>query len=229
MIRASFPVPGNSWMQLQQMRIQRSTARRVEPKRRVVPRKVHSSLAQAYTTQGLAVLQGTTAAIQRAALGVGTIAVKSDTEYILSSNLLSAYKTADESNSTTTLQSDDHLTVNVAASTKYRFLAFMFVAAAGALEGFKCGLNGSSTVTSLKAEITLFDDVTNAMVALDRVTAYGSSVGAGLSLGTAFATIEGTVEINGAGTLLVEWAQNGGAGASATTVQRGSFLQVMTF
>lgn len=139
---------------------------------------------------------------------------------------ISVYKSADESVSNTTLQSDDALTVNLLASTIYRYTFRLFENSAGAAEGLKLALSGTVGVTSMKAQISIYDDTTNALAAFARVIALNSSVGAGLSMGDNRAIVEGTIETSTAGTLVLSWAQNGGAGANPTTIQRGSNLVV---
>lgn len=137
-----------------------------------------------------------------------------------------AYKSADESLSSTTLQDDDHLTVGVASATKYRFKFYLFVNTAGAVEGLKLAIGGTCTATSMKASMTILDDVAGTTAVIGRVTALASSVGVAISLGNSRATIEGTIEVNAAGTFLLSWAQFAGLGVAATTVQRGSYLVV---
>lgn len=139
---------------------------------------------------------------------------------------LRAYKTADESVSSTTLQDDDHLTIAVAASTKYHFRFYLFVSAAGAVEGLKLAVGGTCTVTSMKGNVTILDDVNSAIAKVGLVTALNSSIGIALPIGTTRAVVEGSAEVNGAGTLLLSWAQFAGIGLASTTVQRGSFLVV---
>ena len=139
-----------------------------------------------------------------------------------------AYKTADESvDNSTTLQDDDHLTTTLAASAKYNFKLYLFTNNAGAAEGIKVALGGTVGVTQLKAQVTIFDDTTNLIAALARVTALGSSVAAGLGTGDNFTTIEGSIETSTSGTFLLQWAQNvSGGGVTATTVQRSSYMVV---
>lgn len=140
--------------------------------------------------------------------------------------MLKAYKTADENvASSTTVQADDHLTLTLAASTKYHFRFFIFTNNAGAAEGFRCTVNGTVTVNSFKAQITIFDDTLNSMAALTRITTLGTEVAAGLGAGDNFTTIDGTIETNASGTFELRWAQNV-SGADNTTVQRGSSLVV---
>lgn len=165
---------------------------------------------------------GVGTAIPSALLHVAGNAVFDGT--IQTTTLISGYKTADESViSSTTLQNDDHLTVSLAASAKYWFKFWIFTNNAGALGGFKAALGGTVGVTSLKAQIEITDDTTNATAALARVTALSSAVGAGLGSGDNFTTIEGTIETSTAGTFLLQWAQNTSE-ASNTTVQRNSIL-----
>lgn len=147
--------------------------------------------------------------------------------FLASTNILEAYKTADESvTNSTTLQNDDHLSVSVVASTKYRLRCFIFHTSLSTTAGIKLALSGTATITSMKAQISIFDDTTNVISGLARVSSLGSSVGAGLGAGDNFVTIEGTVEINAAGTFLVQWAQNVADAVNASTVQQGSYLEL---
>ena len=140
---------------------------------------------------------------------------------------LTAYKNSDESvTSSITLQDDDALTVSLAASTTYHCRLVLFTTNAGAAEGLQLALGGTVGVGNLNAQIAIYDDTLNTLVAFARVTALAAGVGAGLSSGSNFAVIEGTIETSTAGTLLLSWAQNV-SGASATTVQRGSSLVVV--
>lgn len=141
--------------------------------------------------------------------------------------IVSAYKSADESVSNTTLQDDNHLSVTLAASSKYRFTFRLFTTSGGAVEGLKLALSGTVGVTSMKAKVVIYDDTTNTLVE-GRVTALNSAVGSGLSAGDNHADIDGTIETSTAGTFLLSWAQNNGAGANSTTVQRNSVLKAET-
>ena len=143
-------------------------------------------------------------------------------------NGLYAYKSSDESvTNSTTLQADDALTVTVAASTKYAFRAKLFVNADGAVSGVKVGVNGTSTITAMKVQVYIYDDVLNSLVGFARLTTLGSAgVGAGLSTGVGYVIVEGSVDINGAGTFYIEWAQNTVDAVNAVTVQVASDLNL---
>lgn len=136
------------------------------------------------------------------------------------------YKTANETiDNSSTLQSDDHLTASLSASTKYEFEFRCHVSDASTAQagGFKAAIGGTATLTNLIASATLFHFGDNTFAASARITAAGqviqsASVGATLEL-----VIAGTVEINGAGTFLLQWAQSAATDAGdGVSVLRGS-------
>lgn len=136
-------------------------------------------------------------------------------------------KASDESvTNSTTLQNDDELTTNVVSGTSYTFIAKLFISNAGATAGVKVAMNGTGTVSALKSQVRIFDDVTNTIAELSRATSLGGSVGVGLSTGNAFAMLEGSFTCNGSGTFVVQWAQNTADAGNATTVQSMSSLEV---
>ena len=140
--------------------------------------------------------------------------------------LIKAYKSADTSRDTTTSPTADaHLTTTLAASSNYAFRFVLFSNNVAAVEGFQCQLDGTVGLSSMKAQVTIFDDSTNAIAAFARITAFNSAVGAVLSLGSNHTIIEGSLESSTAGTLSLEWAQQV-SGGNATTLQRGSYLVV---
>jgi hypothetical protein len=140
---------------------------------------------------------------------------------------LSVYKASDETvTNSTTLQDDDALTVSVSASTSYRFRFVIFQTSASGTAGLKLGINGTCTVTDMKAQVTIYDDTTNAIAGFGRITALGSSVGALVSTGDNYAVIEGTILVNAAGTLLLQWAQNVADAVNGTTVQKNSYCEI---
>ena len=137
-----------------------------------------------------------------------------DTNALSVLSLLRDYKDADQEVTDTTLVSDSELSVSLAATASYHFRAVLFFLNDGAAEGYKCALSGTVGVGDLKAQISIYDDTTNSLAAFARVTALGSSVGAGISSGSNFAVIEGTIETTTAGTFLIQFAQNA-AGVNA--------------
>lgn len=137
---------------------------------------------------------------------------------------LRAYKSGDETCASTTLQDDDALTVNLAASSTYRFTFYLFIDAGSAVEGIKIAIDGTVGVSATKAQCSIYDDVSNSLAAFARVTAFATGVGASLSLGSAIGIIEGSIVTTTAGTFKLSWCQNAGIGAANTTVQAGSSL-----
>ena len=131
-----------------------------------------------------------------------------DTNAFPTLSILRAYKDADQEVTNTTLDGDSELIVSLAATASYHFRAVIFFLNDGAAEGYKCALSGTVGVGDLKAQISIYDDTTNSLAAFARVTALGSSVGAGLSSGSNFAVIEGTIESTTAGTFFIQFAQN---------------------
>ena len=146
----------------------------------------------------------------------------------ITSPVMGAYKDADEENATTTLNGDDELTVNLAASSKYQFEAKLFFLNDGAAEGYKVSINGTVGVADVKAQVSIYDDTLNTLVAFARIAALGGAgVGAGLSSGSNFARVEGAIETTTAGTFLIEFAQNAAGAAAGVHHEVGCSLKVI--
>ena len=128
--------------------------------------------------------------------------------------VLGAYKDADQEVTNTSLTADTELTVNLAASTKYQFSIDIFFLNDGAAEGYQVALSGTVGIQDLKAQASIYDDTLNTLVGFARITAIDTGVGAGLSVGSNFARVMGSIETTTAGTFLVKFAQNA-AGAAA--------------
>ena len=140
--------------------------------------------------------------------------------------IIKAYKTSDTSRDTTTSPTADaHLTTSLAASSNYAFRFVLFTSNVGALEGVQFQLDGTVGITSLKAQIQIYDDTTNAIAAFGRITAFNSAVGVALSTGSNCSFIEGSIETSTAGTFALEWAQ-AVSGGNATVLQRNSYLAI---
>ena len=133
-------------------------------------------------------------------------------------------KTADKPITNSTVpEADNHLTVTLDASSAYEFEITGFWTTAGATAGIKVQLDGTVGVSSLKADVILFDYTTNAMSALDRITAFNAAVGSGLTGDNSF-MIRGTIVTSTSGTFFLEWAQNAADLVNATTLQANSSL-----
>lgn len=137
---------------------------------------------------------------------------------------LDAYKTADEDVlDSTTPQNDNQLTESLLASSTYKFEIEGFYTTASANAGIKVELSGTVGVTSLKANVHLYDDANDNFDVVARVTALDSPAGTD-ETGDNHFTITGTIETSTAGTFLLQWAQNTADAVNATTVQRNSSM-----
>lgn len=137
---------------------------------------------------------------------------------------LAIRKTADEIVTDTTIQDDNHLTVSLDASSAYYFHFVLFFTNAGAGEGVKFDINGTVGVSSVKAQVSIYDDTLNTLAAFARVEALATSVGAGISSGDNFASIEGTIETSTAGTFLLRFAQNATGASAGVTLEENSSM-----
>lgn len=140
----------------------------------------------------------------------------------------SLFKIADEAVANQTLQTDDDITgLPVAAGGVYKIRALLFFTSAAAAAGAKVALSqlATATITSMKIKTTIFNDAGAVVGGLGRQTVLGTAVGFSAVTGDFSIVMEGLVEINAAGTLKLEWAQNA-TDAAGTTLQRGSELSL---
>jgi hypothetical protein len=132
---------------------------------------------------------------------------------------------ADAGFSTATLSNVAGLVVNVAAGRAYAFeveLSFTDAAAGG----IKCAVAGTCTATNIIYDGWIVDAAAAGIKGNAQAAALGGVVASAVTTGTAgHVTIRGTVEVNAAGTLTVQAAQNT-ANATATVVKRGSRMIV---
>lgn len=135
-----------------------------------------------------------------------------------------AHKTADQVvNNSIVLVDDNELVVNLLATTIYRIRGRLFTNLNNG--GIRVALNGTATFTSLKAFIRIWED--DVVHAAGRVTAFDQVVQHGPpGAGNHYVEIDGVIQVNAAGTLLVRWAQDN-AHASDSTVQIDSSLEVV--
>lgn len=137
---------------------------------------------------------------------------------------LAIRKTADETvTNSTTPQADNHLTVNLLASSSYYFRFVIHHTTASANAGIKVQLNGTVGVSNLNADVYLFDHGGNVHFDIAQITALAAANGAN-STGANGVVIEGSIETTTAGTFLLEWAQNTADAVNGTVVQEGSTL-----
>ena len=99
------------------------------------------------------------------------------------------------------------------AGKTYSFFAELFVDA-DVTGGSKYAIAGTATATAIKYHIDMICDATNALVITSRQTALAGSAGqAGCTAG--LTRISGTITVNAAGTLAVQFAQNAANGTSS--------------
>lgn len=102
---------------------------------------------------------------------------------------------------------------NLLAGKTYVFEATLFVDA-DTTGGSKYAIAGSATATDIRYYVEMICDATNLNVITSRQTALGGSVGqAGCTAG--LTRISGTITVNAAGTLAVQFAQNAVSGTSS--------------
>ncbi len=138
------------------------------------------------------------------------------------------YKAADETvSASTTLQSDDHLTVTLAAGRTYIFNLLLFVDDTNA-RGITVALGGTATHTNLRATVQMTIAGGGSFVndGAGLLTATGAGVVDLNAGGTSdmVVRIQGTTTVNAGGTFLLSWAQR--SASSSTTVKRGSYMIV---
>ena len=131
--------------------------------------------------------------------------------------LLTACSTGNfDATSTTALANITGLTVDLTVAT-WQFEVVLFVAA-GAVGGTKYAMGGTAvedTPISVRYEIILVDESTNANTIVSQQTALGGSAGqSGTTAGCC--KISGTIKVFTAGTLTVQFAQNVSSGTPST-------------
>jgi hypothetical protein len=116
----------------------------------------------------------------------------------------------------TTLANITGLTEDVRAGVTYSFEADLFIDAS-AIGGFKFAVAGTATATSIIYQIQFIDNTADTFTVNSRQTALGGSDGnAGPTGG--YCRIKGTIVVNAAGTLTVQFAQNAANGTSSVLV-----------
>lgn len=121
-----------------------------------------------------------------------------------------------------TLANVTGLTVNVEASRSYRFKARLYTTS-NSSGGVKAAIGGTATATAIIYEALTFNSA--AISAQTRATALATAVGGVTAVTAALIEIEGTIAVNAAGTLTVQFAQNASNGA-ASSVLVGSYFEV---
>lgn len=132
------------------------------------------------------------------------------------------YKTSNQSVTfSTTLVNATDLSFNVEASTRYAFRAVLHINC-GATGGVRVAIGGTATATSVIYAATFTRTDTGAFSFAGRATALDAAIGH--AAGTAYlVTIEGTINVNTAGTLVVRFAQQAADGTPTTLLGGSTF------
>lgn len=142
---------------------------------------------------------------------------------------LTAYKTADETvTSSATLQDDNELFVTVAANMTYIVTGYLYVSSTSATPDFKAAYTGPASATFTNS---LWGQTTTASSTIGSIdvgvsTAIGSAHGRGTFNGPVTLTIFGLLTVAGtAGTFRLQWAQNT-SDPAGVTLKAGSWLKL---
>lgn len=137
-------------------------------------------------------------------------------------DLKSRVSTQFDKTSNTTLANITGLTADLTAGKTYKFEAVLYTSSANT-GGVKFAIAGTATATSIIYEDVVIDANVNA--AQTRATALATAVGGVTAVTAANSKITGSITVNAAGTLTVQFAQNASDG-TASSVLVGSTLTV---
>lgn len=117
-------------------------------------------------------------------------------------------------NNTTTLGNVPGLSYNVAAGKRYRFEVDLYTTSDVA-GGVKAAIGGTATATNIIYEGLTTDAGTTTQ---SRATALGSAVGGVTAVTAAYIRLVGTIVVNSAGTLTVQFAENAATATSSVLI-----------
>jgi hypothetical protein len=125
-------------------------------------------------------------------------------------------------NNTATLATVTGLSGNVRGGSDYRFRAVLNCTC-NASGGVKVAIGGTATATSISYTTLVYNDTT--LVLNDNATALGTAHGfTGASAGgDATIIIEGVIDVNAGGTLLIQFAQNAAHASNASVLINSTF------
>jgi hypothetical protein len=125
--------------------------------------------------------------------------------------------------SDTALANVPGLSATLVAGRTYGFYAMLDVAA-GAVGGSQYSLGGTCTATALVYWVILTDATTNANTIVKRQTALGATGAGQAGTTSGQCWIEGTITVNAAGTLTVQFAQNASSGTASSVLVGSNFF-----
>lgn len=134
--------------------------------------------------------------------------------------LSSRVSTQFDKTSSTVLANVTGLSLSVAAGLTYHFEAFLHTTS-NIAAGVQFAISGTATATAIIYEAIV--ESAAAIAAQSRTTTLGNAVGAATAVTAAFAYITGTITVNAAGTLTVQFAQNASNGAASSVLVGSAF------
>lgn len=157
------------------------------------------------------------AGIEFQASGGGLSQAAGDARYQLQASLPIVAVTSQFDKVNATLANITGLTANVGAGETWYFEAALHLTLS-AIGGEKYAIGGTCTATSIVAEVVTTQNTSATMTPLPRITALASGVGNAAGDTVGFTMIKGTIVVNAAGTLTVQFAQNTASGTSSVLV-----------
>jgi len=124
--------------------------------------------------------------------------------------------------SDTTLANVTGLTRNVEAGRTYAFTATLYTTS-NVAGGVKAAIGGTATATSIIYQAEVLDGSTLATMGTARATSLATTVGDVTAVTAARITITGTIAVEKAGTLTVQFAQNASNGSASSVLVNSSF------
>ncbi len=127
--------------------------------------------------------------------------------------------------SDTTLANVTGLTVTVKAGRTYSFTAILYTTS-NVAGGVKAAIAGTATATAIIYEAETASAGITGAVGTSRATALGTAVGDVTAVTVAKIMITGTITVNAAGTLTVQFAQNASNGTASSVLVGSSFIVI---
>ncbi len=127
--------------------------------------------------------------------------------------------------SSTTLANITGLTASLAAGHKYRFQALLYTTSVNT-GGIKFAIGGTCTATNIIYDSYVSETGLMKTIGTSRATALATTVSDVTSSTAGYATITGTITVNAAGTLTVQFAQNNSDGTASSVLVGSTFVVI---
>jgi hypothetical protein len=160
-----------------------------------------------------------------AAAGAHELIVRNELGEVTYLSGLSARNSAQfDVTSSTTLTTITGLSRNVVAGRTYAFRAYVQTSAGAG--GIKLAVGGTATATAISYEGELTSASDDNVVLIDRATALGTVVCDSTTTTSGTCKIEGVIQVNATGTLVIQFAQSASNG-TASSVLANQYLQLI--